>query len=240
MASKPADKLPPNPAKPAAARTKAAEAPARRYVDWEAVERDYRTGKYTLRELEAQHGISYAEISRRSKKQGWTKDLRQIIRQATDAALLQESVTNAQKAVTETVVVAAEVNKHVILGHRADAKDVRSAAQDLLAELTSVKMLAEEQDLLTQIIAGEGAESVDVAKARAAVRKALDVHTRINSVKTLAEAFTKAHAMERQAYDLDNAPPQQDDALKALLHGIASGNSNSLKPVREDPDHQGE
>jgi len=240
MANAPSPKKAKPAAKSPAARSTAAAAPARRRVDWDAVERDYRTGKFTLRELATKHGPSYAEISRKAKKYAWTKDLREVIKQATNAALLQETVTKAQKDVTETVAVAAEVNKQVILGHRTDAKDVRATAIDLLTELGSIKMLAEEQELLAEILAGEDAQPVDVAKARATVRKALDVHARINSIKTLAEAFTKVHAMERQANDLDNAPPQQDDALKALLHGIASGNSSSLKPVREDPDHVGE
>lgn len=45
----------------------------RKKTDWEAVERDYRTGKYTLRELEARHGANNGLIARKSKKEGWTK-----------------------------------------------------------------------------------------------------------------------------------------------------------------------
>ena len=62
MASKPAPKkAPPKATTPAALKKDAGAAvPARRRTDWEAVERDYRTGKFTLRELE---GLSYEEIA---------------------------------------------------------------------------------------------------------------------------------------------------------------------------------
>lgn len=206
-------------------------------TDWDAIERDYRTGKFTLRELEAKHGVSYAQISRKAKEQAWTKDLRDVIKQATNAALLRESVTKSQKDATETVVVAAEVNKQVILGHRADVRAVRDLAADLLAELSQSKMLADEQELLAEILAGgEDADPIKLANARSAVRKALDVHNRITSVKALAEAFTKVQALERQAFDLDSVPPGEDDALKSLLHGIASGSSSTFKPVANDPE----
>ena len=93
--------------------------PQNRRPDWEAVERDYRTGRFTLRELEAKHGAGYADISRRAKREGWQKDLAAVIRQATNAALLSDATTKAQSDATTVVLVAAEVNKQVILGHRA-------------------------------------------------------------------------------------------------------------------------
>ncbi|MDR2333728.1 MAG: hypothetical protein LBE61_09610 [Burkholderiaceae bacterium] len=175
----------------------------RHKVDWEAVERDFRTGHFTLRELEAKHGVSYAQISRKSKREAWSKDLRDVIKQATDAALLRETVTNAQKDVTETVIVAAELNKSVILGHRGDLKSTRDVAVGLLDELAKSSLLAEDQDLLSEVLAGEDAEPVDKARARATVQKALSVHQRIASVKQLADAFDKLQVAERRAFSLD-------------------------------------
>lgn len=46
---------------------------ARKSIDWAAVERDYRLDKFTLRELESMHGISYAQISRKAKAACWHK-----------------------------------------------------------------------------------------------------------------------------------------------------------------------
>lgn len=184
--------------------------PVRKRADWEAVERDYRTDRYTLRELEAKHGISYAEISRKSKKEGWTKDLRGAIRQATDVALLRESIEEAQKSVTETVLVAAELNKQVILSHRNDIKATRDVTATLLHELTVASLLAEDQEILAQVLAGSGAEPVDEARARAAVQKALSITSRISSIKALADTFDKLQIAERRAFGIVEEAP--DDA----------------------------
>jgi hypothetical protein len=186
--------------------------PPRSKIDWEAVERDYRTGHFTLRELETKHGVSYAQISRKSTQLGWSKDLREVIKQATDAAVLRESVTEAQKDVTETVLVAAELNKSVILAHRGDLKATRDVAASLLHELGNAALLAEDQDLLAEIMAGDGAEPQDVSRMRAVVSKALSVNTRIASVKQLADAFDKLQVAERRAFGLDEKvqAPERD------------------------------
>jgi hypothetical protein len=183
-------------------KAKGQDSPKKR-ADWEAIERDYRTGRYTLRELEGRHGVSYAEISRHSKKQGWTKDLRDIIKHATDAALLRETVTEAQKDVTETILIAAEMNKAVILGHRTDIKATRDVTAILLHELSIASLLAEAQEILSQVLAGSGAEPVDEARARAAVQKALSITNRIQGVKALADTFDKLQVAERRAFGLD-------------------------------------
>lgn len=198
----------------------------RHKVDWEAVERDFRTGHFTLRELEAKHGVSYAQISRRSSKEGWTKDLREVIKQATDAALLRETVTDAQKDATETVLVAAELNKSVILGHRGDLKATRDVAVSLLSELGRTALLVEEQELLAQVLAGPGAEPVDEARARATVSKALSVNMRISSVKQLADAFDKLQVAERRAFGLDEKTERQPNSLADMA-------TDELKRMRE-------
>ena len=207
-------------------KAKGQDSPKKR-ADWEAIERDYRTGRYTLRELEGRHGVSYAEISRHSKKQGWTKDLRDIIKHATDAALLRETVTEAQKDVTETILIAAEMNKAVILGHRTDIKATRDVTAILLHELSIASLLAEDQEILSQVLAGSGAEPVDEARARAAVQKALSITNRIQGVKALADTFDKLQVAERRAFGLDEKTGKEPGG------GLADMATDELKRLRK-------
>lgn len=186
----------------------------RKRVDWEAVERDYRTGQFTLRELEAKHGADNGLISRKAKKDGWSQDLSKAIKAATNAKLVEElvskEISSSQQKVSTTVLAAAEVNKTVILGHRRDITSTRNVAAALLEELADSALLVQHKELLAEILAGEGAEVGDIARAQAVVRKALDVGTRVASVKALSETFTKLQAMERVAFNLD-APEKQGD-----------------------------
>lgn len=203
--------------KPAASKAKAkpeVAALSKRH-DWEAVERDYRMGKSTLRELEKKHGPSYAEISRRSKKQGWTKDLRDIIKQATNAAVLRETVTNAQQDVTKTVLAAAETNKQVILSHRGDIARARHLANSMLNELTQVTVNpARLQDLLEVLVGGDEMTAAQVADARMAFSDLSRLPTRILSVQRLSQAMTRLQLLERTAFGLDEheQPPPVDEA----------------------------
>lgn len=157
----------------------------RRKVDWEAVERDYRTGRFTLRELEAKHGPAYATIGQRAKREGWTQDLRKVIKQATHAKLAESLVAQATQAHTQatqaltqsTVEVAAEAGKQVVLKHRGWLQALAEDAARLRAKLL------------------EMSESVaDVREAAVAVG-AVEALTR--TTKTLIEK-------ERQAFQLDD------------------------------------
>ncbi len=201
--------------KPAASKAKAKpEVAAKGKHDWEAVERDFRTGKFTLRELEKKHGPSYAEISRRSKREQWTKDLRDIIKQATNAAVLRETVTNAQQDVTETVLAAAETNKQVILGHRKDIASAQNLARSMLNELAEVtvhpRKLAELMEVLN---GGDDMTAAQIADARSAFADLQRLPTRVLSVQRLAQTMTRLQALERTAFGLDDPeqPPPVDE-----------------------------
>jgi hypothetical protein len=221
--------------KKSAPAAKAPAKPARKRIDWEAVERDYRTGSFTLKELEAKHGAGFADISRRSKKDGWTKDLRKVVRQATSAAIIAESVKAAQSGAqstndpnTNVVVAMAEANKDVILGHRKELTDARQVAHSLLSELSEAGLLLEHKALFAEILAGSGAEPVDIAQAQASISKALGIGNRVQALKSLADAMTKIQAAERVAFGLDDKDDDKDkDSVSQALADFFGGIHNA-------------
>jgi len=165
-------------------------------IDWESVLRDYRTGKFTLRELEAKHGVSYAQISRKAKAEGWTKDLKDVIRHATNVALLQETVTKAQKDTTDTVSVAVETNLRVIRGQH--------------------KRL-EEMD-------GLYADAVRVAKAM--LLAPADTKDSIAAVQATGTVFSTGKGLtelERKVFGLDDPEKSKADSFEELLNAITNG-----------------
>lgn len=194
---------------------KAKSAPKRKRTDWEAVKRDYGTAKFTLRELGEKYGINHTGIARKIKNEGWTQDLAKQIKQATDAKLLgdlvNKEVNKGTQEVTNTVLAAAELNKQVILKHRNDIEATRSVAFDLLQEVRDSALLVDEKELLTQILAGEGAEPKDEAQARQIVNKALAFGNRVSSVKLLADTFTKLQDSERKAFGLGDGEKIPDE-----------------------------
>lgn len=126
--------------------------------DWEAIQRDYRTGQFTLRELESKHGAAYADICRRAKREGWTQDLSEAVRQATTAALIQQvttaRTTEAQQSTIFVVTSAAEANKNIILGHRTRLVQLSGDADLLRAKLTTALELASEPREIVAVSGG--------------------------------------------------------------------------------------
>jgi uncharacterized protein YjcR len=200
----------------------------RKRTDWDAVHRDYRTGQFTEHELAEKYDISRSAVNKQARTKGWTKDLQQEIRQATNAKLVADlvakEVADGGKKVADVVLAAAEINKQVILGHRSDIAATRDVAADLLGELKNARLLAEEQELLAEILAGgEDADEDKVFKARQVVKKALEFGNRINGVKALAETFTKLQSLERTAFGLDSGEENKGSTYEDLLRKIAEG-----------------
>ena len=46
----------------------------RRDIDWDAVERDYRTGTFSLRELAERHRCSHSAIANFAGRHGWIRN----------------------------------------------------------------------------------------------------------------------------------------------------------------------
>ena len=190
---------------------------SRHRVDWPAAERDFRTGKFSQVEISRLHGMAEATLCRRIKRDQktdpsrWQPDLTLAVRQATNAALMAElvktEINDGQELVKNSILAAAEIGKNVIMRHRQDLLETRDVAMGLLAELKQTALLAEEQDVLIEILAGAGATDVDVDKARKAVRRAIDLGERVGSVKQLADTFTKLQISERKAHSMDDADP---------------------------------
>ena len=168
---------------------KAAPQPAKgRRVDWDAVERDYRTGKFTLREMGDKYGVTHSAIGQKARKSGWTADLTKAIAQATNAKLIAEivskEVSSATHAVSNVVLAAAEVNKRIILGHRQRLTELADAVDQAKAKLLSL-----------------GDSVADIREAATFVQAAGNLAT---ATKTLIE-------QERKAYQLDDEPPDSGD-----------------------------
>lgn len=115
----------------------------RRQTDWDACHRDYRTGKFTHRELADKYGVSHAAVRKQITNNGWEKDLGEEIRQATNAALARElvssEVSKGVQEVSSVVFAAAEVNVRIIAGHRkrlAELHELADRAQKKLEEMS--------------------------------------------------------------------------------------------------------
>lgn len=188
-----------------AAESRRSAAPGkRRKVDYEALERDYRTGKFTLRELAEKHDLSHQAIAKRAKTQGWTQDLGEQIRQATSAKLVanlvNQEVARSGQAVANTVLVAAEINTQVILGHRKGLNRITRIKELLLDQIEQAAANLPELAEVIEMVRNPDDNGVD--KANDALRKALSRTGLVDDLKKLAEVDERVRKGEREAFNI--------------------------------------
>lgn len=243
---KSAKPAPTNPAGTAKGKTATTRKPR---ADWQAIERDYRTGRFTDQELADKHGsiVTRQAISKKAREQGWTKDLSREVRQATKASVIRaqvaeavaadvaadvaQSCADATSSTTNAVLAAAELNKQVILSHRKSLKSAQEVAGELLLELSEQRLLLEHKELLAQVLAGAGAEPVDVALAQSAIQRTLALGNRGKTFKAITDAIVNLQNAERVAFGLDEKDddPDKDSVSQALadffggIHGAGAG-----------------
>ena len=166
-------------------------------IDWELIEREFRLGKFTLRQLAASHGVQPSAISRKAKREHWVQDKRDEVRAMSEAQLLISNSRKATKKATEPtsvdIEVAATVITNIVLAHRSDAKRARTQTMVLLSELeTETK------------------------------NNSLPLVTRTKALKALVESLAKVVAIEREAFGIDDSANDNVNAdafVKAMLNG---------------------
>jgi hypothetical protein len=187
-------------------------------ADWQAIERDYRTGQFTLRELATKHGPNNSTILRRADKEGWTQDLSAAIKQATNAKLIEAIVSDkcssTQQHAAETVLAAAEVNKDVILSHRLGLKRITGIKSKLLEQ---IEQAAENMaDLADVIEMARNPDENGQDRANDYLKKAMGRSALIDDLKKLTDVDEKVRKGEREAFGLDSVVEEDKRGLERL------------------------
>lgn len=176
----------------------------RRRVDWEAVERDYRVGKLTLREIAEKHGATAGRICQVAKEKAWSRgDLQKTVNAATQALLVAEQVNGevnrVKQGLNDAVLGAAELNKQVILTHR---QRVKKAADVVMRMLEELDRTTTNQEALEQLfeMAGSDMDERALANFRQQFRDFMRLHARVASAQKLTAALRDAQNLEAQAF----------------------------------------
>jgi hypothetical protein len=209
--------------------------PAKKVIEWDLIEVDYRAGIKSLRQMAEEYGVSHVAIKKKADVKGWIRDLQAAIQAKADAMVNRAVVTaevNAAKAVTEAAVVEAnaDVQFRIRMEHRQDIGRTRALFRSLINEL-EVASSDEGDDLirtLFEIVHGnpdeEAEESSKAAAARAQkmremLHKLLGGPSRVDSAKKLTEMLEKLIRMEREAFGIDNT--KGEGGYEDLLRRIA-------------------
>lgn len=81
---------------------------AKKQVDWELVEKDYRAGIKTVRQIAEERGVSHTAINKKAKQFGWERDLQQKIQTAAKNKVSRKTVStevSKETKLTDALVV---------------------------------------------------------------------------------------------------------------------------------------
>lgn len=193
--------------------------------DWEAIERAYRAGVLSVREIASSCGMSHTAIQKRAKANGWERDLKAKIKAKADSLVAKREVATqvASKSVEterEIIEVNAEVIANIRMAHRGDISRGRRLANKLLDELeglTDNRQLFEE---LGELLRSEDDKGQD--KRNDLYQKIIDLPGRSKTMKEMAETLKTLIALERQAYDLDTKAGNSDaDELSKMMDDLS-------------------
>lgn len=198
-----------------------AESKARPDVDWEAVEREYRTGIKSVRVIATEYDVSHVAIAKRAKKHGWTRDLSAKIRAAAQAQLVtSEVVTTAVTRVNEREIIEANaaLQVAVVREHRKDIGRARSVARRLMDDLEAA--IGNRETLEEWILEACKPTSEDGkfdAKRYAAMMKAVALPEHIGSIESLSRTLKNLVGIERQAFSIDDDAGAHDEPFEERL-----------------------
>jgi len=184
--------------------------------DWEKIEKLYRAGVLSVREIAASHGVSHTAINKRAKAEGWVKDLKAKIKAKAEEKVSKAAVSSqvsTEKRIEETQII--EANATVIasvrLEHRKDIAKHRSLTAKLFDEIEHQTLNQELYEKLGEICYAPDKNGQD--KSYDLFMKVINTPSRVESAKKLAETLKTLIALEREAYSMDSNDKSPTDPI---------------------------
>jgi hypothetical protein len=189
--------------------------PEKSSPDWEAIEREYRPGILSVREIARQFNVSNTAIHKQAKKEDWERDLTAKVRAAVAKKLLKAE--SKKETDREIVDAAAERGASVIKLHRTDVARSLSLVNLLSSQLQEAAENRDdiEYEILKDTIGEDG--KVDF-KRRSLMKRAISLPAHAGVIRDLSAAQKNLITLERQAYGLNGHNPEEEDERIVTIH----------------------
>lgn len=173
----------------------------RKTPDWEAIEREYRAGQLSIRQIAANHGVTDTAIRKRAKSEEWVRDLTVKVRDAINHRVVRTQVRTdpSRELRTEREIIAAAADRgaSAVHGHLARAARLARIAE---RNLECLEALQAGEPLPFNFQTGKG-----------------DCTTTL--IKATADLIERSANMERKALNLDD----NKDADRAVSIEVVTG-----------------
>lgn len=185
-------------------------------IDWEAVERDYRSGIKTLRQIADEAGITHGAVNKRAKKEGWSRDLSAKVTQRAEElvskSLVSKEVSKEEKVSERQVVEAnAEMMANVIRSHHKSLGRLDTVIKLLFDRLEAELSGTELFDQLGELMQTPDEKGQD--KLNELYRKVIALPSHTDTAKKLAETLKTKIELERKVFKIEDQPADSSDSI---------------------------
>lgn len=212
--------------------------------DWEVIERHFRAGLLSLREIATNDGnVTEGAIRKRAKRDGWSRDLKAKIQQKAEELVRKEQLVQVRMVGTQLtpsterqeVESSAQVVANIRLSHQADIGRSRGLFRLLLEEVEGATLgkdgfddaVTALREAVTKVSDADDVTATSMRNAISTVReqvgRLVSVGARIDNAKRLVEMLERLVRMEREAFGITSGDEGKSSELDDLLIRLGSG-----------------
>lgn len=156
-------------------------------TDWEAIEREYRAGQLSLREIGRIHGVSDTAVRKKAKLGAWERDLTKQVQEAVRAKLVREDGSQGSHPQRTT-------DRDIVQDTAARAVEVVRSHRRSLSQLNAIGDILAER--LAQHLEGVTPDGPGIGEKESPS----------DMLEKLSRTRQRAIQLERQAFNLDSQP----------------------------------
>lgn len=185
--------------------------------DWEAIERLYRAGMLSVREIARRHGLSDMAVRKRAARDAWERDLSARVQEAVRNSLVRAEVRANPEKDDEVIEAAASRAVAVVVEHRGAVARMRGTVAALQARLDDL--------LANQSVAEALAAAEPNGAAKVALVRATSLAEQARTLDKMANTLSRLIPLERQAHGIDDRPQDsgptaQQQQLRDAAYGV--------------------
>lgn len=197
-------------------------------VDWDLIERDYRVGIKTVRQIAKEHGVSHTAIAKRAEKFGWARDMKEKVQVAAEAivatALVAKTVST-ETTLTEAATIKgySQIVADVDLQQREDLKLAIDTTRTMLQELAVLAdpQFRETLEWLRDNMDKSGKDDETGREIRDRMKEAyeyiISLSGRVKMAKEIAGTYGVYGPLQRKVFGLDTEKKNDSEVDSLLL-----------------------
>ena len=202
--------------------------------DWELIERHFRAGILTLRQIATEGGVVESAIRKRSKRDGWSRNLNAKIQHRADELVRKTLVRKigaqanapSEKEIVEVTAQAVATIQIVQKGSIQRGHALFTKLLDELEQTTNNKELFEQLGEMLNESSDDGRSD----KLNELYRKVISLPMRVDSAKKMIEVLEKVVRLEREAFGI-GAGDGKENPIDTALMQIAEMKRNGFRPA---------